>query len=392
MAELGEVVLDHLKLDSRSLKPFGNNLENWMSFLSADQPWLSPAENYENRALFTRVSDAVYRVISQAESEVIRTTELPVWLERLVWTWCDQRTQVFSFNYDTLLERAIGSLHRNSTLGDVYSVALEERHAPGDGATLAAAFPTGRLLSLHKLHGSTNWAFGGLDAPPSDRIVLVDDGLRWSPPNIEEIKWNRRDLSKFADLVPLIIPPTVTKGPFFSNLSLRAQWRSAAIGLQRTQVLTVIGYSFPAADLVAQQWASTSISGPRLDVIDRSDERPAQIREALGAPNGGAHLTGESAIQDYVERETGDHVAWSISGAGTAGVEVKLEVNGVDVLRDFEPHRLPWVIADEDAQRWVHSRVEAGGAGLLDHASGPMSGSWESRHVVLPPRRRFDMG
>lgn len=182
MPELGSIVLDELELGTDELAPFGGNLEQWMSYLSIDQPWLTPAENYDNRGTFARVSSAIYTCITRAESAVV-ASEIPIWLVRLAWTWSDQQARVFSFNYDTLLERAIGTTNRITTLGDLYALPLADRWATGDGGGMfATAGPSGSLPSLYKLHGSTSWAFGGLDGPPNDRPVLWEHSLRWLVP------------------------------------------------------------------------------------------------------------------------------------------------------------------------------------------------------------------
>jgi hypothetical protein len=194
--------------------------------------------------------------------------------------------------------------------------------------------------------------------------------------------------------VPLIVPPTLTKGPFFSNLALRAQWRRAADALRVADRLTVIGYSFPQADLVAQQWVGTTFDGERMDVVDRSDDRPRSIRDNLGSARDGEDLTGKEAVQRYVDRECGDHVAWRIWGEGDEfGARATLEVNGTNLLANVDPADPPWGSADyQDAQRWVQARVDAAGGGsAIDRAQGGMSGSYENRHVVLAPGKRLTL-
>ena len=393
MNDLGRDVLQDLGLPDSALDPFGGNLEQWMSYLAVDQPWLSPADNFENRALFERVSRAVYEIIKDAESRTLTSKALPVWLERLAWTWCDQEARIFSFNYDTLLERAVGAVNRVTSLGDLYVAAVADRTAAGDGGFLGAGPPLGKLLSLYKLHGSVSWAFGGLDGPPNDRIVLTERQLRWLVNSeTDQPQPSPRELQKFDDLVPLIVPPTLTKGPFFSNLTLRAQWRRAADVLRSADRLTVIGYSFPPADLVAQQWVGTNFQGDRMDVIDRSETRPALIRETLANARQGDDKTGAQAIQAYVDRECGDHVAWRIwSDGDDLGAKASLSVNGSDLLAAVDPRYPPWGGNDYlDAQTWIHQLVDsAGGEWSVDRAQGPMSGSWEERRVVLPPGKRL---
>lgn len=393
MPELGTAVLAELDLDAEVLTPFGGNLEQWMTYLSIDQPWLTSAQNYDNRGRFARVSEAVYTCIVRAETDVIQHP-MPIWLQRLAWTWCDQRARVFNFNYDTLVERAASGVNRLGTLADLYVAALTARQAPGDGGAMFGPGPArGPLLSLYKLHGSTSWAFGGLDGPSNDRITLWNYSLRWGPtPPSEEKEYSPRYASLYDDLVPLIVPPTLTKGPFFANLALRAQWRRAAEALRSANTLTILGYSFPAADLVAQQWVSTSFAGSRMDVVDKVAERPRLIRETVTNAPEGEDITGDHAIARFVDRECGDHVAWSIRTEET-GARVALVVNGTDVLDGMDPANSPWGTTDYgDAQKWVHTRVEAaGGRNEVDFAQGAMDGSSETRHVVLSPGHHLSL-
>jgi len=391
MTELGVEVLAMLKLEPELLERFGGNLEQWMSFLSIDQPWLSAVRNLENRAMFAEVSNAVYHCINQDEARALADTPIPDWLLRLVWTWCDQEVKVFTFNYDTLLERAVSELDRLETFGDLYAMSLSDRLAAGDGAAYGASTPTGPLLSLHKLHGSTNWAFGGLDAPRNDRISLMSDRLRWASNGLDHSPGAPREVWKWDDVKPLIIPPTLTKGPYFANQSLRGQWFRAGRYLQSAERLSVIGYSFPSADLVAQQWVSTSFTrGTRMDVVDRATTRPAQIREGLSNPKPGEDFVGDDALERFVDSECGPLVRWSLTNSGDPlGPQVSLTVNGEDVLAPFRTREVPWGTDYLAAQRWLHERIEpdASGTILNGTAQGSMSGNQEDRWVVLPPGR-----
>jgi hypothetical protein len=335
MYELGTRVLEELDLEPTVLDEFGGNLEQWMSYLAVDQPWLTPPRNFENRARFGDVSDAVYNCIRRAEVEVLETIALPDWLLRLAWTWCDKQAQVFTFNYDTLLERAVFDLSRLDTFGDLYAMPLVWRLAAGDGSRFGGEGPRGQVLSLYKLHGSVSWMFGGLNSPPNDQVLLRDDFLGWRIPALNDEPVSPRELSKYDDVVPLIIPPTLTKGPYYSNQSLRGQWRRAAEALSSAQSLSIMGYSFPPADIMAQQWVATSFRGQKLQIVDSNPERVAAIRGLLPHAPMGEDATGTTAVQDYVERECGPLVRWSIWDEPEVGTLANLIVNGTDLLADM---------------------------------------------------------
>jgi len=118
MVTLRDQVLAHLGMELPDLDAFGGDLEQWMSYLSVDQPWLDAPQKYENRARFYRVAEAITRAITKAEQTAV-VSPPPTWLIRLLWTWSDQRTNVFTFNYDTLIERALAQFGRVTSRGVV---------------------------------------------------------------------------------------------------------------------------------------------------------------------------------------------------------------------------------------------------------------------------------
>jgi hypothetical protein len=64
------IVIDPGAAPQSVLAPFVKNLEQWLSYLSVDQPWPSYAENPRNRTTFHEASRAVQRCIHRAEAGV----------------------------------------------------------------------------------------------------------------------------------------------------------------------------------------------------------------------------------------------------------------------------------------------------------------------------------
>src|SRR4051794_10154100 len=156
LGELSEQVLRELSLPAETLAPFAGNLEEWLSFLSTDQPWLTDQENLRNRARFRDASEAVHSCIMRCEVAAVAAPP-PPWLERLIWHWCTTSPDIASYNYDLLVERVTGQLSLTNTWGDLYGISLTERRAPGDSPFLSASEPPGMVYRLFKLHGSINW-------------------------------------------------------------------------------------------------------------------------------------------------------------------------------------------------------------------------------------------
>ena len=130
-----------------------------------------------------------------------------------------------------------------------------------------------------------------------------------------------------------------------------------------------------------------------MDVVDRSEDRPASIRNTLAGARDGVDVTGETAISDYADRECGDHLQWSISNDQLGHLRVELCVNGVDLFAGRSPAEYPWTSFD-DAQRWIHTRVEAAEGGKLIDRSWELNndrGPGESRWAVLSRGKRLNL-
>lgn len=389
MSELAAAISGAPGIDASTLSAFGDDLEQWMSFLSVDQPWLTAAQNIENRATFLRVTELVQAQISAAENAAVASA-CPEWLRRLSWTLADYKASIFTFNYDTLLERALGQLQR-SVWADLYAAPLTRRNA-GVGLTIGADGPRGPIPVLYKLHGSVNWAFGGLEAPPSDPIVLKSDGDPWSPAAQSGRSVPPRETHLYDDLQPLVVPPTFSKGPYFANRALQAQWRSSAASLAECRLLIVVGYSFPVGDLVARQWLATSFKGDTVVVVNPDHDVATRVQNLLPETVKVEHL---ESIGEFVDWISGPIVHWrvAIPENDNLGLQVELEVGGEDLLSSVDRTQPPWNPFDETAQGWVHQLLDKFLPGAREKGleAEPWMGSVrESKWAVMPKNWAFD--
>ena len=152
LSELKATVLKSLSVPAGDLDPFNQDLEQWMSYLSIDQPWLSDQDNMRNRALFEDASLSVHASIDAAERLVLQDP-YPIWLLRLVWFWCRTQAHVVTFNYDLLVERMLSHLSVGEW-SDVYAIPLTHRLPPSSGLMYGTSPPNIPLMRLYKLHGS----------------------------------------------------------------------------------------------------------------------------------------------------------------------------------------------------------------------------------------------
>jgi hypothetical protein len=188
----------------------------------------------------------------------------------------EQRANVLTFNYDTLLETAIarGSPANSPQVGRVgrtdidlharwswnpllaYKVHFDELVVnPGlpnpragedyySDAAREAAHP-----AFLKLHGSVDWFYRSGYSIHGARVGREKRGARYRfwrfPPSRFDHPVLDHDHGEI--LLPLIITPVLNKPvgeePFFRRI-----WQEALEVLKRTKTLVVAGYSFPAGD------------------------------------------------------------------------------------------------------------------------------------------------
>jgi hypothetical protein len=172
---------------------------------------------------------------------------------------------VITLNYDLLIEKTASacfakewkaSPKRLSRLLWPISVPLIESRYLG---VINGVHP--ETLRLIKLHGSIGWAYPGIDAGVGAQLydLGVPDAQTWDAYT-----------EGARDLVPVIVPPALSKTPWLANLTLRAIWRAAGLALQKATDVVVIGYSMPEAD--AQVRALLSVANPhKIRCVDPND-------------------------------------------------------------------------------------------------------------------------
>jgi hypothetical protein len=316
MKELGPLVLERLCLPADTFAPFGGDVEAWLGHLGSDEPWLEDSDNLRSRALFVDGVQAVHDIIVEAQSRA--EADPPQWLLRLVTQWSHEQATILTFNYDTLLERALAKVVGARGFGDLYQIALEQRQ-PVDAALYPSGGPSLRESpALYKLHGSINWLHGGERAPSTERFVLREDHI---PSYLYE------------DLAPFVVPPASSKSHYYDRAPLRVQWKRAAAALRQAKALDVIGYSFPPSDSGTRTFLGTT-TGDSVPVTLVDPSPGARSRLSSIFPNRGEAPWFES-VEEFVEATCGDLVtAWSENVGEHPSLHI--EVNGI---RSVEPHQ-----------------------------------------------------
>ena len=149
-----------------------------------------------------------------------------------------KRDAIISFNYDFLLDAALG--HRSIAFSyGMKEVAVKE-------------------FGYYKLHGSMNWAYhpdcsGGRHIQvfnPGDAIKKgeLTGEVRRTALYAELVKAKCRNsgCSYASVLKPVFIPPTWAKSPLGGEI--QAMWNRAVLEVSEAEQLIVIGYSLPRTD------------------------------------------------------------------------------------------------------------------------------------------------
>lgn len=312
MWELGGQVIKRLGLPVETLRPFGDDVERWLSHLAVDQPWLSSADNLANRSLFLRASEAVGDCIDEAEARATSSPP-PNWLLRLVHDWANREVVVITFNYDLLIERALAScLRLVGSLGDLYGMALTERKPLNQGLSFGGRSPKYPIPTLFKLHGSTNWGYGGTDAPPNELVTFLPKAPSWPSKGAEPTALHGPWQFLHDDLEPLIVPPAGSKNDFYRNRGLRAQWRHVASSLIRAERVSIIGFSFPSTDLQVRQLVATTIRRAHVDVVDRNANAVQTVQAVCDPTIKVVPYIEDDPLPSFVTATCGDLVRWSL--------------------------------------------------------------------------------
>lgn len=287
LERLGDEITDSFTLTQRLLlaRTGTEGFERALSFLSSEQPWLSRAENHRNRALFLDLTEVLAEVVLASQNQALKG-EPPVWLERLVATWHERRAVVITFNYDTLIEKMYRAAVRDPERF-YYRTAYPQAMMPIEGlrgSVLGSDKSYIDTLTLLKLHGSVNWLYSGSASYAGETLFDVRLDTEWKP---DELFGPGSVRDRSMDKVPLIVPPTTTKLPYFGNEAVDGLWQLAAGKIRGASSVTIMGYSMPPTDFMVRDLLETALS-TRLDassvvaeIVDRNPEIASVFEKAI---------------------------------------------------------------------------------------------------------------
>jgi hypothetical protein len=274
---------------------FGGDFEIWLTWLAADQPWLSEIARLRNRAAFAEIAEALGVVILEAQNIAVARSKMPPWLADLVRAWSNRNSSVITLNYDALIEKAY-SIVSSYPASLLYSF----RPQPMVGTPPPGGRGPNQRFHLYKLHGSVTWytyPFGESGASTYGPIYDAELKREWGEPDIPSDV-----LSNAGARRPLIVPPLLVKDTYFGRPELRDQWLRADSALQQAEQLYVMGYSFPPADQTMKFLLDRTSPGCEVVVVDLNPDVGKRAK-SLMKPRKTRTLTGRpSVIPEFVAR------------------------------------------------------------------------------------------
>jgi hypothetical protein len=317
--ELGDAVTKRLRFSW----PEGTenvSFEERLTLLSTALPFLPSHRNTARRAQAEELTAALGQVLNERNSEVAHGAA-PLWLLQLVSLWHAQHAKVITFNYDTLVERAVTArrppllLQRDYIPHGVHgwqvaypSPAPVNIYSSGD-----AEGPTLGAFQLLKLHGSLNWYWAAGD--PS--TLVRDASMQGFWDDLAEGK----DTAGVRLLDRFLVPPVTSKDSYYGINLVHLLWRAAYEAIASAPSLSILGYSMPPADRIAAELLRAVRRGSPVDLVNRDlgseTDAASPLRRARGLGFGtGGRWDGDQAVERFVADAL--HDASAVLGSSTA--------------------------------------------------------------------------
>jgi len=164
---------------------------------------------------------------------------------------------VITFNYDLLLERELW-MQNKWTFLDGYGIEKDIKNFEDkvNNQKYPENKPKQSKVKIYKLHGSVGW----IKSYPSNADIYFEIEKNVFPGYTGRFFEKDDYLNTEAiahDRGATLIEPSYLK--IFENQRIKELWQKAESDIEECNELFVIGYSFPAADISAQQLIATAI-------------------------------------------------------------------------------------------------------------------------------------
>lgn len=263
------------------------DIERWLSLHTQSLPFFKDYENAERQSHAQRTIERIANLLDRKVNSIIRE-ECPVWLSYLVSLWAAERAIVITFNYDTLLETAINSVHPYVSVNQrdgkikraysdelVYPRPIMQTNSNTKWKDFETNAPCLNSMQVLKPHGSLNWYTYGNNNEESSSIIRARELRYFNDDQTSAGTEMTPELAETQGMNRYLIPPTSNKASFY-NIGLdRAIWNQCLIALQETDDITIMGYSAPETDDVVHALFDTIFKDNNciINIVDIAAEK-----------------------------------------------------------------------------------------------------------------------
>lgn len=290
------------------------SFEEKLTLLSTPLPFLEGYRNTQRRAEAEQITAALADELDTRGADAT-SGAAPLWLLQLISLWNDERATVLTFNYDTLVEQAVTTLHPpvlgstssgESTASSVHGsqIVYPAPTAVGIRTYRDQDGPSGESFQLLKLHGSLNWFWSLGDGSTVVRQPYIQ-GFGEAADNAGSELAGVRTLDRF------LVPPVLSKDSYYNVNLVHMLWRSAYEAVRAASRLTIMGYSMPSGDRIAAELLRELRPDTPVDIVNRtvgetSDPTSPAGRAASLEFMVEGQYAGADAVADYVSARVSD--------------------------------------------------------------------------------------
>lgn len=238
-----------------------SNFEDIMTFLSSDFAYEDYKDRHLKAILYRYITDLIVKIFERKNQE--KSILQSSWLHNFARYLHNERSEIFTFNYDLVLENLLARENNLDIRGceAIYSVKnmgnpyFQEYTFQFDAQTGTLSMEENPMrkwkqdwhIKLYKLHGSINWLY---DPDFQDGVRVVSSH---TPPEYTH------------GLQCLIVPPTMLKNFELKTKLLDFQWHAFKGKLAQATKLYIIGYSIPITDVATRFILQTHLN-PQCEV------------------------------------------------------------------------------------------------------------------------------
>ncbi len=233
------------------------NFETVLTFLSNSPSILHSESDILNQNLYNRLIRYICIILENAriknkQVENMNDTILMKFAQYLI----KNSSNVLSFNYDLILENfLIHTNHWLPTTGYGPNINLPPHLVPNSNqVSFTSLLNFDSKIHLYKLHGSINFCKPLINYPGSFDQIFIAPFISING-EIKEISSIDRNYIKHKftkyEYMPYIIPPIFGKS--LNSDLIKDIWHRALTSIHLAQIITIIGYSFPESDILAER-------------------------------------------------------------------------------------------------------------------------------------------